>query len=70
MVEVSIKAPAVQAAVAIGGFMAFLAEMGVERDRDQQTKTRWALEHYAAKLARPRVRAASTKKKPVGKAMS
>ena len=67
LVEVSIKAPAVQAAVAIGGFMAFLAEMGVERDRDQQTKTRWALEHYAAKLARPRLRAAVTKKEAAGK---
>ena len=50
LVEVSIKALAVQAAVAIGGFMAFLAELGVERDNEQQTKTRWALEYYAAKL--------------------
>jgi hypothetical protein len=50
LVEVSIKALAVQAAVAIGGFMAFLAELGVERDKEQQTKTRWALEYYAAKL--------------------
>jgi hypothetical protein len=52
LMEVSIKAPVVQAAAAIGGFMAFLAEVGAERDRDQQTKTRWALEFYAAKLAR------------------
>ena len=51
LLEVSIKAPVVQAAAAIGGFMAFLAEVGAERDRDQQTKTRWALEFYAAKLA-------------------
>jgi len=54
LMEVSIKAPVVQAAAAIGGFMAFLAEVGAERDRDQQTKTRWALEFYAAKLARRR----------------
>ena len=52
LLEVSIKAPVVQAAVAIGGFMAFLAEVGAERDNDQQAKTRWALEYYAAKLAR------------------
>jgi len=62
LVEVSIKAPAVQAAVAIGAFMALLAEVGVERDRAQQTKTRWALEHYAAKLARRPARVTSTKK--------
>ncbi len=58
LMEVSIKAPVVQAAAAIGGFMAFLAEVGAERDRDQQTKTRWALEFYAARLAR---------RKPAGK---
>jgi hypothetical protein len=52
LMEVSIKAPAVQAAVAVGGFMAFLAEFGAERDNNQQTKTRWALEYYASKLAR------------------
>ena len=50
LMEVSIKAPIPQAAAAIGGFMAFLAEMGAERDTEQQTKTRWALEFYAAKL--------------------
>jgi hypothetical protein len=50
LMEVSIKAPIVQAAVAIGGFMAYLAEVGAERDESQQTKTRWALSHYAAKL--------------------
>jgi hypothetical protein len=53
LLEVSIKTPVVQAAAAIGGFMAFLAEVGAERDREQQTKTRWALEFYAAKYARP-----------------
>jgi hypothetical protein len=50
LVEASIKSPAVQAAAAVGGFMAFLAEVGAERDNDEQTKTRWALEYYAAKL--------------------
>jgi hypothetical protein len=53
LLEVSIKTPVIQAAAAIGGFMAFLAEVGTERDREQQTKTRWALEFYAAKYARP-----------------
>lgn len=50
MMEASIKSPAVQAAAAVGGFMAFLAEMGAEQDNEQQTKTRWALEYYAGKL--------------------
>jgi hypothetical protein len=50
LMEVSIKASIVQAAVAIGGFMAYLAEVGAERDRSEQTKTRWALGYYAAKL--------------------
>jgi hypothetical protein len=52
LMEVSIKAPIVQAAVAVGGFMAFLAEVGAERDGNQQTKTRWALEHCVAGLRR------------------
>ncbi len=56
LMEVSIKAPAVQAAVAVGGFMAFLAEVGAERDTNQQTKTRWALDYYVGKLARPSAR--------------
>jgi hypothetical protein len=50
MMEVSIKAPAVQAAAAVGGFMAFLAEVGAERDAEQKAKTRWVLDYYAAKL--------------------
>jgi len=62
MMEVSIKAPAVQAAAAVGGFMAFLAEVGAERDNDQQTKTRWALDYYVAKLARTPARTASAQK--------
>jgi hypothetical protein len=47
--EASIKAPIEQAAVAAGGFLAHLAEIGAERDHSQQAKTRWALEHYADK---------------------
>jgi hypothetical protein len=45
--EVSIKTPVIQAAAASAGFMAFLAEIGAERDEGQQAKTRWALEHWA-----------------------
>jgi len=44
LMELSIKAPAVQAAVAIAGFMAHLAEIGAERDLEQKSKVRWALE--------------------------
>jgi len=51
MMEVSIRAPAAQAAVAAAGFMAFLAEVGAEHDNEQQTKTRWALSYYAGKYA-------------------
>jgi hypothetical protein len=47
LMEVSIKTPVIQAAVAIAGFMAFLAEVGAERDLKQETKTRWAMQHYA-----------------------
>lgn len=47
--EVSIKVPVVQAAAATAGFMAFLAEVGAERDPGQQAKTRWVLEHEAKK---------------------
>ncbi len=43
--EVSIKVPVAQAAAASAGFMAFLAEIGAERDNGQQAKTRWALDH-------------------------
>jgi hypothetical protein len=45
--EVSIKVPVAQAAAATAGFMAFLGEVGAERDDGQQAKTRWALEHAA-----------------------
>jgi hypothetical protein len=68
MLETSIKAPAVQAAVAIAGFMAFLAEVGADRDNEQQTKTRWALSYYAGKLATPprRVAGAKSRSKAAG----
>jgi hypothetical protein len=49
--EASIKAPVAQAAVAAGGFLAHLAEIGAERDHAQEAKTRWALEHYAGKAS-------------------
>jgi hypothetical protein len=45
LMEASIKAPIVQAAAAISGFMAFLAEVGAARDTKQQTKTHWALDY-------------------------
>ncbi len=48
--EVSIKVPVAQAAAATAGFMAFLAEVGAERDDGQQAKTRWALDHSADHL--------------------
>ncbi len=62
MMELSIKSPAVQAAAAVGGFMAFLAEVGAERDKGQQTKTRWALDYYIGKLGRARGGKAATGK--------
>ncbi len=49
ILEASIKAPVAQAAVAAGGFLAHLAEIGAERDPGQEAKTRWALDHYASK---------------------
>lgn len=49
ILEASIKAPVIQAAVAAGGFLAHLAEIGAERDHSQEAKTRWALEHYAGR---------------------
>jgi hypothetical protein len=61
MLEASIKAPAVQAAVATAGFMAFLAEVGADQDNEQQTKTRWALSYYAGKHATAPRRAAAAK---------
>jgi hypothetical protein len=49
ILELSVKAPAVQAAVVYYGFMAYLAELGVERDEHQQAKTRWALDFFATR---------------------
>ena len=67
MLEASIKAPAVQAAVATAGFMAFLAEVGADKDNEQQTKTRWAISYYAGKHATaPRRAAAKSRSKAVG----
>jgi hypothetical protein len=48
LMELSVKAPIAQAAAVMAGFMAFLAEVGAERDGGQQAKTRWALDYYAA----------------------
>ena len=66
LVEASIKAPIVQAAAAMAGFMAFLAEVGAERDNRQQAKTRWALDYYAGAArkgsARTHVGAAGAKR--------
>ena len=62
MMELSIKAPAVQGAAAVGGFMAFLAEVGAERDKSQQAKTRWALDYYVGKVAGPSARKAAADK--------
>ena len=47
ILELSVKSPAIQAAVIYFGFMAWLAEIGAERDERQQAKTRWALEYFA-----------------------
>jgi hypothetical protein len=58
MMEMSIKAPGLQAAAAVGGFMAFLAEVGAERDDNQQAKTRWALDFFAKLAKRPATKSA------------
>jgi hypothetical protein len=54
LLELSIKPPVVQAAAAIGGFRACLAELGAERDSGEQAKTHWALDYcrQAAKARR------------------
>ena len=65
LLEVSIKAPIAQAAAAVAGFMAFLAEVGAERDTKEQTKTRWALDYYVAKLSPPAVSRPASKRKSV-----
>ena len=65
LMEVSVKAPAIQAAAVMAGFMAFLGEVGAERDNNQQAKTHWALDHYAARLRRKAAPRAAAK--PAGK---
>jgi hypothetical protein len=65
MMEFSIKTPAVQAAVAIAGFMAFLAEVGAEKNAEEQTKTRWALTLPPTKPAPLERRANSPTQSPV-----
>ncbi len=69
MMELSIKAPTVQAAAAIGGFMAFLAEVGAERDKGQQTKTRWALDYYIGKLSPAPTRKAAADRAAIRKTL-
>ena len=68
LMEVSIRAPVAQTAVAVGGFMAFLAEVGVERDKDEQSKTRWALDYYVARLAHPKARGPSASRTSASRA--
>jgi hypothetical protein len=65
LMEVSVKAPAIQGAAVMAGFMAFLAEVGAERDNNQQAKTHWALDHYAARLRKKAASRAAAK--PAGK---
>jgi hypothetical protein len=62
LMEISVKAPTAQAAAVMAGFMAFLTEVGAERDTNQQAKTRWAMDFYAArrKSAAGRRRSASS----------
>jgi hypothetical protein len=62
LMEVSVKAPAAQGAAVMAGFMAFLAEVGAEREQDEKAKTRWALDFYAQRLRQktaPKARARS-----------
>jgi hypothetical protein len=67
IMEVSVKAPAAQAAVIYFGFMAFLAEVGAERDPNQQAKTRWALDFFAAQAKKKAAAGARAKaRKPAG----
>jgi len=70
LMEMSIKAQVVQAAAAIGGFQAYLAELGAERDSDEQAKTRWALGFYAEKLRAEAKQQAAAKKKAAAKKAS
>lgn len=51
--ETSIKVPLAQAAAGSAAVMAFLAEVGAERDEGEQAKTRWALEYFAKQQRQP-----------------
>jgi hypothetical protein len=64
VLEASIKTPVIQAAAAGGGFLAFLAELGAERDNDQQAKTRWALDYFSQQAREKR----DAKRKPAKRA--
>lgn len=64
LLEISIKAPAVQAAAAGAGFMAFLAEVGAHREENEQAKTRWALHYFAEKFRLRAVRPAPRRRTP------
>lgn len=66
VLEASIRVPVAQAAFANAGFLAFLSELGAERDNAQQAKTRWALEYYAGR-ASPAGRGKEKAKPPKGK---
>src|SRR5262249_39405818 len=43
LMELSMRCPASHGAFAIAGFGALLHEVGVERNKDEKSKTRWAL---------------------------
>ena len=49
VIEISIKADRAQAAAAQAALEGFLAELGIAAESRQQTKTRMALEHFAAR---------------------
>jgi hypothetical protein len=75
LMEFSVKAPAVQGAAVMAGFLAFLAEVGAERDTAQQAKTHWAVDFYADRLrkkaaSKPQTRASlkTTRRKAQRKA--
>jgi hypothetical protein len=54
MMEMSVKAKSIQAAAVMAGFLAFLSEVGAERDTTQLAKTRWALDYYSPSAVAPR----------------
>lgn len=53
ILEASVRVPIAQTAAAGAGFLAFLAEIGVARDTTQVAKTRWALDYFAKRTAKP-----------------